>query len=98
MLILMSDTQHRAARRAGRAGPARTTDERKLEAVQRKIEKAAFALREATEERDILATKLWHGGMAQAEIAERLDRASREAGGPGYGYAALQKRLHRVRP
>ena len=88
--------RHRAAVRAEPAGPPTTATERQLETLQTKLTKAeADAARLATQ-RDDLALRLWLGGMPQAEIAERLDRADRRAGGAGISYAATQKRLWRA--
>jgi len=73
--------------------PARGPEERQLESLQRKIAEGQVAKKR----RDELAFKMWRGGMGQAEIAERLDRADRSGGGGGVGAAATQKALFRYR-
>ena len=90
--------RHRAAVRAEPAGPARNRAETQLEHVQVRLTRAQRDLAKLTAERDSLALVLWlDQRMAQAEIAERLDRADRRAGGRGVSYAATQKNLWRAR-
>jgi hypothetical protein len=76
-------------------GPPSSTDERALEQVQSRLTRAELDVERLAAERDRIALRLWHAGLPQAEIAERLDRADRRAGGGGISYAATQKRLWR---
>ena len=88
--------RHRAAVRAEHAGPPRTSDESALESTQSRLTRAQRDVARLTAQRDALAQRLWRDrSMTQAEIAERLDRADRRAGGDGVSYAQLQKRLWR---
>lgn len=77
-------------------GPPSTSDERALEQTQARLSKAEADVARLAAERDRIALRLWHAGLPQAEIAERLDRADRRAGGEGISYAATQKRLWRT--
>jgi len=91
-------TRHRAAVRAEAAGPARSARERRLERIQERLTKLCLEVNRLTLERDQLVLDLWlRGNVPQAELAERLDRADRKAGGEGISYAATQKRLWRAR-
>ena len=89
--------RHRAVVRASTpAGPPRTSDERRLEQVQARLTAAQREVSHLTEQRDRLALRLWlDENVPQSEIAERLDRADRRAGGEGVSYAAIQKRIWR---
>lgn len=91
--------RHRAAVRADRAPlPARNPDEARLEQLQTALTNAEADVRKLAAERDALALHLWlDRRVPQAEIAVRLDRADRAAGGEGVSYAAVQKRLFRER-
>lgn len=90
--------RHRAAVRAEPAGPPRSRTETKLENTQMRLARAQRELVKMTAERDALALHLWlDDRLTQAEIAERLDRADRRAGGPGVSYAAVQRALYRRR-
>lgn len=90
--------RHRAAVRAEHAGPPRSNQEIKLENTQARLTKAQRELTRLTRERDALALDLWlKQRMSQAELAERLDRADRRAGGDGVSYAATQKLTWRAR-
>jgi hypothetical protein len=71
----------------------RTPLERELEAKQ----KAATVGQLASQRRDDVAFELWNAGMTQKEIAERLDRADRAAGGSGVSHGMVQKSLYRMR-
>lgn len=77
--------------------PARTPRERELERLQVKATKGALQQARARALRDQLAFRLWREGMAQDEIAARLDRADRSAGGDGVAVTAVQKTLFRYR-
>lgn len=90
--------RHRAVVRATTpVGPPKTTDERRLEQLQGRLTAAQRSVAALQEQRDALALRLWLDScVPQAEIAERLDRADRRAGGPGITYAATQKRIHRL--
>lgn len=91
--------RHRAVVRAtSPAGPPKTSDERKLEQLQARLTAAQRETAHLTEQRDRLALRLWLDDcVPQSEIAERLDRADRRAGGEGISYAAIQKRIWRLR-
>ena len=90
--------RYRAAIKATTPGPARSATEARLEEIQRQLTAAMGTVERLMLERDNLALSLWLDESApQIEVAERLDRADRLAGGPGVTYAALQKRLHRIR-
>jgi hypothetical protein len=90
--------RHRAVVRAERAGPPRNPDERRLEQLQARLTAATNEVNHLTTERDRLALRLWlDDNVPQSEIAERLDRADRRAGGSGISYAATQKRIWRRR-
>ena len=95
----MSDMErHRAAPKAEHAGPPRNPVEVKLEQTQARLTKAQRELANLTRERDQIALTLWlERRMSQAELAERLDRADRRAGGDGVSYAATQKLCWRAR-
>ncbi len=73
--------------------PAHTPDERSLEKLQKKVAEGEIA----RGRRDELAFQMWNDGMTQAEIAERLDRADRSAGGQGITASTTQKVLFRLR-
>ena len=73
--------------------PARGQAQRQLETLQKKVTEGQLALAR----RDELAYAMWQDGMSQAEIAARLDRADRAAGGDGITLAVTQKRLFRLR-
>lgn len=89
--------RHRAVVRAAPAGPPKTQNERRLEQLQTRITAAMQQVAHMTEERDRLALRLWLDDcVPQSEIAERLDRADRRAGGDGVSYAATQKRIYRL--
>lgn len=69
-------------------------DERDLERMQGLVTKGE----QARKMRDDLAFRLWwKGGLTQADIASRLDRADRRAGGKGISLASTQKSLFRMR-
>lgn len=90
--------RHRAVVRRDPApiGPPRNSDERRLEQLQTRITQAQLQVEHLMEQRDVLALRLWLDHcVPQSEIAERLDRADRRAGGPGMSYAAIQKRIYR---
>jgi len=90
--------RHRASVRAEHAGPPRNLAEAKLEQTQARLAKTQAELARLTQERDKLALHLWiDQRMSQAELAERLDRADRRAGGVGVSYAATQKLTWRAR-
>lgn len=90
-------SRYRAAVVAERpTGPPSSSDERALEQTQARLTKAEADVARLTADRDRVALRLWHAGLPQAEIAERLDRADRRAGGQGISYAATQKRLWRT--
>ena len=90
--------RHRAVVRAGSAGPARTSDETRLETTQIRLARATREVARLTTERDAIALHMWlDARVPQAEIAERLDRADRRGGGDGVTYAATQKLLWRRR-
>lgn len=90
--------RHRAVIRAtSPAAPPRTNDERRLETLQARITQAQQQVNNLIVQRDHLALHLWlDARVAQSEIAERLDRADRRAGGNGVSYAAMQKRMNRL--
>lgn len=89
--------RYRAAVAAERpTGPPSSSDERALEQTQTRLTKAERDVMRLAAERDRIALRLWRDGLPQAEIAERLDRADRRAGGGGISYAATQKRLWRT--
>lgn len=73
--------------------PPRTTAERELERLQRTVTQGQLA----DERRRQLIYELYSGGMTQVEIAARLSRASRAAGGPTIGLDAVQKLVKRIR-
>lgn len=90
--------RHRAVVRAEPPGPPKTPDERNLERIQTRLTTAQQLVERLTAERDRLALSLWlTRNVPQSDIAERLDRAARRAGGEGISYAATQKRLWRAR-
>lgn len=67
--------------------------ERELEVQQKAVTHGDIA----RERRDAAAFQLWQDGMTQKEIAERLDRADRSAGGTGVTHGMTQKALYRMR-
>lgn len=67
--------------------------ERELEVQQKAVTHGDIA----RERRDTAAFQLWDQGMTQKEIAERLDRADRAAGGNGVTHGQVQKALFRMR-
>jgi transposase len=67
--------------------------ERELEVQQAKVTAGEIA----RQRRDAIAFELWQGGMTQKEVAERLDRADRAAGGSGISHGTCQKMLFRMR-
>jgi transposase len=67
--------------------------ERELESKQKAVTLGELA----SQRRDDVAFQLWTGGMTQKEIAERLDRADRAAGGAGVSHGMVQKSLYRMR-
>ena len=70
---------------------------RRLETLQARITQTQRQVSALIDQRDHLALHLWlHASVAQSEIAERLDRADRRAGGNGISYAATQKRINRL--
>ena len=89
--------RHRAVVRAATpVGPPKTADERRLEQLQARLTAAQREVATLTAERDQLALHLWlDENIPQSEIAERLDRADRRAGGDGISYAQTQKRIWR---
>jgi len=72
---------------------ARTPIERDLEAQQKRVTIGEIA----RQKRDAIAFQMWTAGMTQREIAERLDRADRDAGGTGVSHGMTQKLLYRLR-
>lgn len=92
--------RHRAKLKAAAdpAGPPETAAQRELDEIQALLTDTEQAVRRITLERDRLALHLWlEEGLAQSDIAARLDRVDRGHGGPGISYAAIQKRIHRIR-
>ena len=73
--------------------PPRTNAERDLERLQRTV---IQGLRAAEERNELLRT-LWEGGMTQRELALRLTRASRAAGGGEVSPNAVFKLMKRRR-
>lgn len=74
--------------------PAQGPAERVLEQLQKKVTEGQLARDRLTEQ----AWMLWvDHNMTQQEIASRLDRADRAAGGEGVTYAAVQKMFQRKR-
>jgi hypothetical protein len=73
--------------------PARTQAERDLERAQARIIDGAFA----TEARRRLIIELHEAGMTQPELAARLSRASRRAGGPEVSLASVEHVIRRSR-
>jgi transposase len=67
--------------------------ERELEVQQAKVTAGEIARKR----RDAIAFQLWQDGMTQKEVAERLDRADRAAGGEGITHGTCQKMLFRMR-
>lgn len=65
----------------------------RLEALQHTVAQADAALRERNE----LAFDMWQEGYTQREIAETIDRADRQAGGPGVTHDSIAKTLYRMR-
>lgn len=65
----------------------RNADEVQLEEAQKAVTKGLMAEQVKRE----LVLKLWRGGMTQAEIAERLSRASEAVGGPKISVNAVNK-------
>jgi hypothetical protein len=68
-------------------------EERELERMQRIVTQGQLADRRRKE----LIIRLHDAGMTQVEIAARLDRASRSAGGDGVGEDAINKIVARAR-
>lgn len=90
--------RYRAVTRAEPPGPPQTSNETRLEDLQMRLTRALHEVARLTAERDDLALRMWlDQRIPQAEIAERLDRADRRAGGEGVSYAAIQKRAWRAR-
>lgn len=67
--------------------PPRNPLERELERVQIKVTQGEQAERHRRE----LIAKLYQAGMSQVEIAARLTRAAKRAGGDEVGEDAVQK-------
>lgn len=67
--------------------------EKELERVQVRVTQGEQAERQRRE----LMVKLYEGGMSQVEIAARLTRAARLAGGGTVGEDAVQKGIARWR-
>jgi hypothetical protein len=67
--------------------------ERELEVQQKRVTEGD----RARERRDAAAFDLWTEGLTQKDIAERLDRADRAAGGEGVTHGQVQKLLYRMR-
>ena len=68
-------------------------EERDLERLQASVTKGEAA----RDLRNEIAFGLWMGGMTQQEVAARLDRADRRAGGTGITHGTVQKMLFRMR-
>jgi hypothetical protein len=77
--------------------PPNTKSERELEHLQKKMTEAELVRQRSRERRDALALEMWAAGMNQNELAARLDRADRAAGGNGVEPGAVQKTLFRLR-
>lgn len=77
--------------------PPITQKERELETLQKKMTEADLIRRRSRQRRDALALEMWTEGMNQNELAARLDRADRAAGGNGVEAGAVQKTLFRLR-
>lgn len=77
--------------------PPTTKDERELEHLQKKMTEAELVRKRSRQRRDALALEMWAAGMNQSELAARLDRADRAAGGTGVEPGAVQKTLFRLR-
>jgi hypothetical protein len=77
----------------GNAPPPRSADERELERAQRSVTLGQLA----DARRKALVIELYRTGMRQVEIAARLDRAARAAGGEGVGEDAVNKLIARSR-
>lgn len=73
--------------------PPRTPNERELEHLQAKVTEGERARDRLME----LAFRMWMDGYTQRDIAERLDRADRRAGGSGISAGTAQKMLYRTR-
>jgi hypothetical protein len=77
----------------GAPPPPRTNAERDLERTQRTVTQGVLA----DERRKRLIMSLYRAGMSQVELAARLSRASRAAGGPPIGEDAVNKLVARYR-
>ena len=73
--------------------PPRGQLERQLEQTQKLVTQGEIARRR----RDDIAFALWQEGHTQKDIAERMDRADRAAGGDGITHGQVQKTLFRIR-
>jgi transposase len=73
--------------------PARTPLERELERIQIRVTQGELAERRRRE----LIAQLYESGMSQVEIAARLTRAARRAGGEDVGEDAVQKNYRKWR-
>ncbi|MCJ7725650.1 MAG: hypothetical protein MUP76_04595 [Acidimicrobiia bacterium] len=71
----------------------RTPNETELERLQAKVTEGERARERLTE----LAFTMWQDGYTQKDIAERLDRADRRAGGDGITHGTAQKMLYRTK-
>ena len=77
----------------GSPPPARTQVERELERLQRTVTQGLLA----DEKRKRLVLALYRDGMSQVEIAARLTRGARSAGGEPVGEDAVNKLVSRYR-
>ena len=77
----------------GQVPAARSQPERELERLQRLVTQGILA----DERRRRLIVELHQGGMTQVELAARLSRASRAAGGSPVGEDAVNKLVKRWR-
>ncbi|HSV39801.1 MAG TPA: hypothetical protein VLI04_13675 [Nocardioidaceae bacterium] len=73
--------------------PPRTQEERELERTQRAVTQGVLA----DERRKHLILSLYRSGMSQVELAARLSRAARAAGGQPIGEDAVNKLVKRYR-
>lgn len=72
----------------------RTPLQRQLEQLQKKVTEGELARARL----DAVAFSLWtEEMMTQQEIADRMDRADRAAGGEGVTHGRVQKTLYRLR-
>jgi hypothetical protein len=73
--------------------PARTPLERELERIQIRVTQGELA---ELHRRELIA-RLYEQGMTQVEIAARLTRAAKRAGGKAVGEDAVQKNVRKWR-